>query len=383
MSEYTLPDYTGFLRYHTKWNRKNLGPYEEELFELFGENGIRCQKLVKLQGPAMTRFIVTPDSRADQKKLCGLKPYYKVIFERKDVTVYPHKGRTYIDVPWQSDAVWLGDLLVSESYTTSRGLPAAVGMSLSRKGIFVDLTDIATPHLLVSGSRSEGIGTFLHGLVLSLLLNHRPGDVSFWLCGDASVSFSQYSSLSNVRVCEDEPGTRKMIKDALSLIHRRLDLLARAGCESIYDYDRSMDHIILVINDGDALLSHRRREISRILTDLLSFGPETGVHVIFHAEHPACAADLLDFFQAIACFRTASKEDSVFLLGSDLAWHLGGRGELYLLDGYHEEPRFLQGAGITFLEIKRAVQELSVHSDQISGTVPQSMGFWQKLFARV
>ncbi|MGX8688130.1 MAG: hypothetical protein ACSW8K_10090, partial [bacterium] len=88
-------------------------------------------------------------------------------------------------------------------------------------------------------------------------------------------------------------------------------------------------------------------------------------------------------FQAAACFRTPRKEDSVFLLGSDLAYRLRSRGDFYLMDCYHKEPRFIQGCSVTPGEIRRTVQELSAGSAQDSRAVPESMGFWQKLFARV
>ena len=383
MSDYTMPDYTGFLRYHTRWKRRNLGPYEEEFFELLSENGIRYRKISRLQGPSMTRFIVIPKSVEDARKLCTLRSYCRVIFEQKNAAVYPHNGRVYVDIPWQNDAVWLGDLLVSDAYNASRGLPCAAGLSLKRERVFVDLTDVSAPHLMVCASKSSEAETFLHGAVLSLLLNHTPSDVSLWLCGGSSVSFSQYSPLKNVRLFSDDAAIRSALAEALDTVYKRLDILSAAGCGSVYDYRGSMDHIILVISDGDALFAHRRRELSRVLSDILSFGPEAGIHMVLTCAHPACAEDVIDFFQAAACFRTPRKEDSVFLLGSDLAYRLRSRGDFYLMDCYHKEPRFIQGCSVTPGEIRRTVQELSAGSAQDSRAVPESMGFWQKLFARV
>ncbi len=383
MSEYITPDFTGFLRYHTRWKRRSLGPYVEEFMELLAENGIRYRKITKLQGPSMTRFIVIPKSAEDARKLCTLRSYYRVIFEQKNAAVYPHNGSVYIDIPWQNDAVWLGDLLVSDAYNASHGLPCAAGMSLRRERVFVDLTDVATPHLMVCAGRTPATETFLNGIVLSLLLNHAPSDVSLWLCGGPSLSFSQFSSLSNVRIFTEEAVIRSALDDALETVYQRLEIIAAAGCGTIYDYEGSMDHIILVIGDGDSLLSHRRRELSRLMSDLLSFGPEVGVHMILTCGHPALAEDVLDFFQAVACFRTPRKEDSVYLMGSELAYRMRARGAFYLMDCYHREPRFIQGCSITPAEIRKTVQELSAAAEQDSQTVPQSMGFWQKLFARV
>lgn len=383
MSDYTMPDYTGFLRYHTRWKRRNLGPYVEEFFELLSENGIRYRKISRLQGPSMTRFIVIPKSVEDARKLCTLRSYCRVIFEQKNAAVYPHNGRVYVDIPWQNDAVWLGDLLVSDAYNASRGLPCAAGLSLKRERVFVDLTDVSAPHLMVCASKSSETETFLHGAVLSLLLNHTPSDVSLWLCGGSNVSFSQYGPLKNVRLFSDDAAIRSALAEALDTVYKRLDILSAAGCDSVYDYKGSMDHIILVISDGDALFAHRRRELSRVLSDILSFGPEAGIHMVLACAHPACAEDVIDFFQAAACFRTPRKEDSVFLLGSDLAYRLRSRGDFYLMDCYHKEPRFIQGCSVTPGEIRRTVQELSAGSAQDSRAVPESMGFWQKLFARV
>lgn len=383
MSEYVMPDYTGFLRYHTRWKRRSLGPYEEEFVELLSENGIRYRKISRFQGPSMTRFIVVPKTVEDARKLCSLRSYYRVIFEQKNASVYPHNGRVYIDIPWQNDAVWLGDLLVSDAYNASHGLPCAAGLSLKRERVFVDLTDVSAPHLMVCASKASEAETFLHGAALSLLLNHAPSDVSLWLCSGSSVSFSQYSPLVNVRLFPDDAAIRSALAEALDTVYKRLDILSAAGCGSIYDYGGSMDHIILVISDGDALFAHRRRELSRVLSDILSFGPEVGVHMILTCVHPACAEDVIDFFQASVCFRTPRKEDSVFLLGSELAYRMRSRGDFYLLDCYHKEPRFIQGCSVTPGEIRRTVQELSAVADQDSRTVPESMGFWQKLFARV
>lgn len=383
MSEYTMPDYTGFLRYHTRWKRRSLGPYEEEFMELLSENGIRYRKISRLQGPSLTRFVIIPRSAEDGRKLCSLRSYYRVIFEQKNASVYPHSGRVYIDIPWQNDAVWLGDLLVSDAYNASRGLPCAAGLSLKRERVFVDLTDVSAPHLFVCASKTSEAETFLHGAVLSLLLNHAPSDVSLWLCGGPGISFSQYSPLKNVRLFSDDAAIRSALADALDAVYRRLDILAAAGCESIYDYEGAMDHIILVIGDGDALFAHRRRELARVLSDILSFGPEAGIHMVLSCASPACAEDVIDFFQAAVCFRTPRKDDSVFLLGSDLAYRLRSRGDFYLTDCYHREPRFIQGCSVTPAEIRRTVQELSADADQDSQTAPESMGFWQKLFARV
>ena len=383
MSEYILPDFTGFLRYHTRWKRRSLGPYEEEFMELLSENGIRYRKISKLQGPSMTRFIIIPKSAEDARKLCTLRSYYRVIFEQKNAAVYPHNGKVYIDIPWQNDAVWLGDLLVSDAYNTSHGLPCAAGISLKRERVFVDLTDVATPHFMVCAGRTSGAESFLHGVVISLLLNHSPSDVSLWLCGGSSVSFSQYSPLPNVRHFSEEAVIRSALDDLLEIVYRRLEIIAAAGCGTVYDYQGSMDHIIMVISDGDALLAHRRRELSRLMSDILSFGPEVGVHMILTCGNPAMAEDLIDFFQAVACFRTPRKEDSLYLMGSDLAYRMRTRGDFYLMDCYHREPRFIQGCSVTPAEIRRTVQELSAASEQDSQTVPQSMGFWQKLFARV
>ena len=130
--DFVLPLTKDLLKYHTRWNERSLKPYTDELFDLWAENGIDGLLDTQLQGPTLTRFGIIPDDRRSADRIIGLLPTYKAIFNRNDVQVYRADGHIYIDVPWQTDQVYLGDILTDGEFdrelSTPQGIPIAIGM---------------------------------------------------------------------------------------------------------------------------------------------------------------------------------------------------------------------------------------------------------------
>ena len=162
MAVFTLPDTRDLLKYHTRWNDQALTPYIDDLLDLWAENDVHGVLDVCMQGPMLTRFGIVPDDMKSASRIMKLEPLYRYIFLRKDIKVYRSEGRVYIDVPWQRDPVWLGDLLTSREFESSQGLPLAIGMNIYRDCIMHELTEV--PHLLVGGNPSSGLDEFLVGL---------------------------------------------------------------------------------------------------------------------------------------------------------------------------------------------------------------------------
>ena len=116
MAVFTLPATRDLLKYHTRWNDQALTPYIDDLLDLWAENDVHGVLDVCMQGPMLTRFGIVPDDMKSASRIMKLEPLYRYIFLRKDIKVYRSEGRVYIDVPWQRDPVWLGDLLTSREF---------------------------------------------------------------------------------------------------------------------------------------------------------------------------------------------------------------------------------------------------------------------------
>ena len=183
-NEFVLPLTKDLLKYHTRWNERSLKPYTDELFDLWAENGIDGLLDTQLQGPTLTRFGILPDDRRSADRIIGLLPTYKAIFNRSDIQVYRADGHIYIDVPWQTDQVYLGDLLTDSDFeyemNVSQGIPVAIGMDIYRQSYFADLS--RTPHLLVAGRDGRAFCTGSSSASFSLTRRRRSSST----CADSA-----------------------------------------------------------------------------------------------------------------------------------------------------------------------------------------------------
>ena len=180
MAVFILPQAREILKYHTRWNDQALNPYIDDLIDLWAENDVYGVMDVVMQGPMLTRFGIRPDDQKSARRILKLEPLYKYIFMRKDIKVYRSEGRVYLDVPWQRDPIWLGDLLTSREYESSQGLPLAVGMNIYRECVVHELTDV--PHLLIGGNPSSGLDEFMEGLLLSILFKSPSPYPLYFIC---------------------------------------------------------------------------------------------------------------------------------------------------------------------------------------------------------
>ena len=256
-SEFVLPLTKDLLRYHTKWNERSLKPYTDELFDLWAENGIDGLLDTQLQGPTLTRFGIIPDDKRSADRIIGLLPTYKAIFNKNDIQAYRADGHIYIDVPWQTDQVYLGDILTDTEYNRSPGIPVAVGMDIYRQCYFADLS--RTPHLLVAGL---GRTAFLHGIIISLLLGHAPEEIELYLCGQRRSEFDRYSEIPYCQISSDPEEQLELLEDLRAEVDRRYSAIWNSLCRTIYDFNRRagmMKHLVVIIEEYSNLASLGKR----------------------------------------------------------------------------------------------------------------------------
>ena len=122
MAVFILPNARDLLKFHTRWNDRALNPYIEDLIDLWAENDIEGTLDVSIQGPMMTRFGIVPADMRSAGRIIKLESTYRYLFRKKDIRVYRRDGRIYIDVPWQRDPVWLGDLLTGDRHEHLPGM---------------------------------------------------------------------------------------------------------------------------------------------------------------------------------------------------------------------------------------------------------------------
>ena len=381
--DFVLPLTKDLLKYHTIWNERSLKPYTDELFDLWAENGIDGLLDTQLQGPTLTRFGIIPDDRRSADRIIGLLPTYKAIFNRNDVQVYRADGHIYIDVPWQTDQVYLGDILTDGEFdrelSTPQGIPIAIGMDIYRQSYFEDLSQ--TPHLLVAGL---GRTAFLHGIIISLLLSHTPEEIELYLCGQRRSEFSRYSEIPYCQISSDPAEELELLEDLQAEVDRRYTALFESRCRTIYDFNRRaglMKHLIVIIEEYSNLAAHGKKRTASLVTNLAEMSSACGIHVIVCSEKSVYFRDIRNSFPSRVCLRTDSIADSYVMIDRKGAEKLGKKGMLYYVDGTSQPPYLLQSGIVSVKEIRAVVSAILDNFEDPSARVKEPT-LWEKLFAR-
>lgn len=381
--DFVLPLTKDLLKYHTRWNERSLKPYTDELFDLWAENGIDGLLDTQLQGPTLTRFGIIPDDRRSADRIIGLLPTYKAIFNRNDVQVYRADGHIYIDVPWQTDQVYLGDILTDGEFdrelSTPQGIPIAIGMDIYRQSYFEDLSQ--TPHLLVAGL---GRTAFLHGIIISLLLSHTPEEIELYLCGQRRSEFSRYSEIPYCQISSDPAEELELLEDLQAEVDRRYTALFESRCRTIYDFNRRaglMKHLIVIIEEYSNLAAHGKKRTASLVTNLAEMSSACGIHVIVCSEKSVYFRDIRNSFPSRVCLRTDSIADSYVMIDRKGAEKLGKKGMLYYVDGTSQPPYLLQSGIVSVKEIRAVVSAILDNFEDPSARVKDPT-LWEKLFAR-
>ena len=381
--DFVLPLTKDLLKYHTRWNERSLKPYTDELFDLWAENGIDGLLDTQLQGPTLTRFGIIPDDRRSADRIIGLLPTYKAIFNRNDVQVYRADGHIYIDVPWQTDQVYLGDILTDGEFdrelSTPQGIPIAIGMDIYRQSYFENLTQ--TPHLLVAGL---GRTAFLHGIIISLLLSHTPEEIELYLCGQRRSEFSRYSEIPYCQISSDPAEELELLEDLQAEVDRRYTALFESRCRTIYDFNRRaglMKHLIVIIEEYSNLAAHGKKRTASLVTNLAEMSSACGIHVIVCSEKSVYFRDIRNSFPSRVCLRTDSIADSYVMIDRKGAEKLGKKGMLYYVDGTSQPPYLLQSGIVSVKEIRAVVSAILDNFEDPSARVKEPT-LWEKLFAR-
>ena len=359
MAVFILPKTREILKYHTRWNDQALMPYIDDLIDLWAENDIKGTLDVSIQGPMMTRFGIKPADMRSASRIIKLEPTYKAVFLRRDIKVYRRAGRIYIDIPWQRDQAWLGDLLTSREFESSQGLPLAIGMNIYRDCIMHELTDV--PHLLVGGNPSSGLDEFLEGLLLSILVHQTPEEMELYLCSSGNLGFEDYAELPYCHVNTSVRNSMAMLSEMSREVERRSDLLYNARCRNIFQYNErggNLRHRIIMITEYHRLFSSNKQAAMAYILRLSQLAGPCGIHLILASSNPTCLRGLKESFPARVCLKVRSASDSVALLDQKGAETLPRKGSLLYMDGRDPDPQMLQSGSVTTREVRGIINAL-------------------------
>ncbi|MFO2548962.1 FtsK/SpoIIIE domain-containing protein [Alicyclobacillus cycloheptanicus] len=182
------------------------------------------------------------------------------------------------------------------------------------------------PHLLIAGPTRGGKTVLLKSIITTLLLSHSATDIE--LIGvdmkPQSLAFRKFGPVWTSLVDRPEAFV-DVIQDAIFELEKRADKLAKAGCESVQEYEETTGHrfprrFIIVDEYGRSFGSPCEDEIATGMMQLTAMGAGLGIHVILATQRPD--AEIINGkiranLESVVCFRVANGVQSRVILGHE------------------------------------------------------------------
>ncbi len=263
-------------------------------------------------------------------------------------------------------SVLFSDLVQSEEFKSSSAtLPIIVGETICGCCRVANLASM--PHLMVAGATKQGQKMAMNSMILSILKSTSPDDSRLVLIGPKTVELSAFGSLPDNRYFQFNGqngiiSTRQQALDALSALceelERRQGIISGAGCLSISEYRDmrllhkpelpAMPYIVCFFEDfSDYTFPEGNnqddsgRNITANIIRLAQKGAELGIHMVLSTQRPSAdvLAGIINSFPERLAFRTASKADSMAIIGVRDPESLIGAGDCLLSGAPHCERR--------------------------------------------
>lgn len=283
-----------------------------------------------------------------------------------------------IEVPNDMPSVVpLKAILNSDSFRNAKAeLPIGLGYTITTKAKVFDLAD--APHLLVAGATKQGKSVGLNAIISSLLYAKHPTELKFVFIDPKMVEFQQYSKLykhylamlpstdddkdeAQNAIVKDPKSAEAVLRSLCIEMDERYKLMASAAVNKITDYNEKysnrhllpteghhfMPYLVVVIDEYADLTKstfgndkNLSRSIENSIIRLAAKGRAAGLHVIIATQRPSVdviTGTIKSNFPTRMAFRTASRQDSMTILGITGAEKLIGKGDMLFFTGADAE----------------------------------------------
>jgi hypothetical protein len=231
-------------------------------------------------------------------------------------------------------------------------LPILAGLRPTNEMLWLDLRE--TNHLLIAGATGSGKTIYLRGALLTLMVRFEARRLRIHLVDPKQLDFVQFGSAPHLA---EPPITSlgdaiDMMGGLLEEVVGRRELLARARCSNIYEFNQAhpgkeLPYDLVLIDEYNQLRLSSEPEQSKVLEDrvcqLAQVGRAFGIYLIVATQRPSVeviTGDIKANFPTRMSFRVATGTDSRVILDTDGAERLLGNGDGMVLDSNGVAIRF-------------------------------------------
>ena len=333
------------------------------------------------QGPAVTRFELTPPVGVRVNKIEGLADDIALALAAKSIRIEaPIPGMSAVGIEIPNDKisnVFFREILQTEKFNSYDG-KIAFGMGKDIAGNIV-VSDISKmPHLLIAGATGSGKSVCVNTIITSMLYKYSPDEVRLILVDPKVVELSVYNGIPHllIPVVTDPHKAAGALNWAVREMMRRYDLFASTGSRKLEAYNKNvakedrLPQIVIIIDELADLMMVAKKEVEDSIVRLTQLARAAGIYLIVATQRPSVnviTGLIKANIPSRIAFKVSSPVDSRTILDCSGAEKLLGRGDMLFRSVSMDKPLRIQGAFVSDDEVEKIVDYIRVdesHYDQ-------------------
>lgn len=334
------------------------------------------------QGPAVTRYELTPPQGVSVKKIVNLDNDIALSMAARSIRIEaPIPGKSAIGIEIPNDTismVYFREVLTNEKFQNFKGkLAFGIGKDITGNVIVQDIAKM--PHLLIAGSTGSGKSVCINTLITSILYKYNPDEVKLIMVDPKIVELGVYNGIPHllIPVVTDPQKAAGALNWAVREMMRRYDLFATFGVRNLEGYnndpeiEEKLPQIVVIIDELADLMMVAKKDVESSIQRLTQLARAAGIHLVIATQRPSVnviTGVIKANVPSRIAFKVASAVDSRTILDASGAEKLLGKGDMLFQAGDMDKPLRIQGAFVTDKEVEKIVSYIKVsdedHYDQ-------------------
>ncbi len=364
---------------HSMGSRTEIIEKAKKLEATLATFGINAKVNNISQGPAVTRYEITPPQGVRVNKIVSLEDDIMLSLAAKSVRIEaPIPGKSAIGIEIPNDEVtpvYFSEILMTDKFQEFESkLAFGIGKDIAGNVIIADISKM--PHLLIAGATGSGKSVCINTLITSILYKATPSEVRLIMVDPKVVELSVYNDIPHllVPVVTDVHKAAGALRWACTEMDRRYNLFAQTGTRNLAGYNKLMPeggklpHIVIIIDELADLMLSAKKEVEAYIQRLTQLARAAGMHLIVATQRPSVdviTGVIKSNIPSRIAFKVASAVDSKTILDGSGADKLLGMGDMIMkaagVKGVDiNTPLRIQGAFVKDDEVEKIVNFIKV-----------------------
>ena len=353
----------------------------ERLRQTLQNFGVKVSITDISQGPAVTRYELSPEQGVKVSKIVGLADDIKLNLAATDIRIeapIPGKAAIGIEVPnKENSAVALRDLLDSKEFQGfDSKIAFAVGKDIAGKIVVADIGKM--PHMLIAGATGSGKSVCINTLIMSIIYKAKPDEVKMIMIDPKVVELSVYNGIPHllIPVVTDPKKAAAALHWGVAEMTDRYQKFADYNVRDLKGYNKKveemqakgeagvpdkMPQIVIIVDELADLMMVSPGEVEESICRLAQLARAAGIHLIIATQRPS--VDVITGLikanmPSRVAFSVSSGVDSRTILDMNGAEKLLGKGDMLFYPQGFTKPARVQGAFVSDKEVSDVVEFL-------------------------